>query len=40
MITDVEQDGAILLLIDDVVLKDLVVQGARRLHGRRHDDGD
>lgn len=34
--TNVQQNCAILLLLDNVVLEDLVVQGLRRFHGRRH----
>ena len=34
--TNIEQNCAILLFLDDVVLEDLVVQGPWRLHGRRH----
>jgi hypothetical protein len=34
--TNVEQDCAILLLVDNVVLEDLVVQGLRWFHSRRH----
>ena len=34
--TNVEQNCAILLLLDNMVLKDLVVQGLRWFHGRRH----
>lgn len=34
--TDIQQNCAIVLLLDNVVLKDLVVQSLWRFHGRRH----
>jgi hypothetical protein len=35
--TNVEQDCALFLLLDNVVFEDLVVQGLWWFHGRRHD---
>jgi hypothetical protein len=35
-LTNVEQDCALFLLFDNVVLEDLVVQGLWWFHGRRH----
>ena len=35
-ISNIQKDCAILLLFDDVVFKDLVVQGLRRFYCRRH----
>jgi hypothetical protein len=35
-LTNVQQNCAILLLFDDMVLEDLVVQGLWWFHGRRH----
>ena len=37
MSVNVQQDGAIFLLVDDVVLQDLVIQGLGRLIGARHE---
>jgi hypothetical protein len=34
--TNVKQDCAIFLFLDDMVLEDLVVQSLRLFHGRRH----
>lgn len=34
--TNIEQDGAILLLLDNMVFENLVVQGLRLFHSRRH----
>jgi hypothetical protein len=36
--TNVEQNGSIFLLVDDVVLKNLVVQGLGWFHCRRHGE--
>jgi len=36
MRTNVEQDGTIVLLVDDVVLEHLVIQGLRRFHSSWH----
>lgn len=35
-LTDIKQHGAVILLLDDMVLENLVVQCPRGLHGRRH----
>jgi hypothetical protein len=39
MSVNVKKHGAIVLLVDDVVLEDLVVQRPRLLDGGRHDGG-
>jgi hypothetical protein len=35
--TNIESDCAVLTLIDNMVLEDLVVQSPRRCYSRRHD---
>jgi hypothetical protein len=37
--TDIDQDGAILLLVHDVVIKDLVIQSLGLPVSARHDEG-
>lgn len=37
-LTNIEQNCAIFLLLDNVVLEDLVIQGLRGFHCRRHGE--